>query len=126
MSKAHLEFAKLAERKAVDFLKANGYKIIVQNYKNKFGEIDIIAKEKDTLVFVEVKARHTNSFGEPQSAVNKFKQSQISKVALLYLKENALLEKQARFDIVGIHYVNEVPEINLIKNAFELDNKYIY
>jgi len=126
MSKAHLEFAKFGEEKAVDFLKANGYKIIKQNYKTKFGEIDIIAKEKDTLVFLEVKTRRTDTFGEPETAVDRFKQGQISKTALCYLKENNLLDEKARFDIVAIRYIDQAPQINLIKNAFELDNKYIY
>ena len=126
MPKAHLEFGKLGEKTAVDFLKASGYKIIQQNYKTKVGEIDIIAKEKDTLVFIEVKTRHTDAFGEPQSAVNKFKQNQIAKAALYYLKENALLEKPARFDIIAVHYTNQNPKINLIKNAFDLNSKYTY
>jgi len=126
MSKANLEFAKFGEEKAVDFLKANGYKIIKQNYKTRFGEIDIIAKEKDTLVFLEVKTRRTDTFGEPEAAVGRFKQGQISKTALCYLKENKLLDKKARFDIVAIRYIDQAPQINLIKNAFELDSKYIY
>lgn len=126
MSKAHLEFAKLGEKEAIHFLKTNGYKIITQNYRTKFGEIDIIAQEKDTLVFIEVKARHTDTFGEPEAAVNKFKQNQISKAAIVFLKKNNLLEKRARFDIIAIRYINQSPKINLIKNAFELNNKYIY
>jgi putative endonuclease len=126
MPKTHLEFGKLGEETASDFLKASGYKIIVKNYKTKFGEIDIIAKEKDTLVFIEVKTRHTDEFGGPLAAVNKFKQNQISKAALTFLKEKNFLEKRARFDIVSIVYKDATPQINLIKNAFELDNKYIY
>lgn len=126
MPKAHLEFAKLGEEKAANFLKSSGYKIIAQNYKNRFGEIDIIAREKDTVVFIEVKARHTDTFGEPEAAVGRFKQGQISKTALCYLKENKLLDKKARFDIVAIRYIDQAPKINLIKNAFELDSKYIY
>jgi putative endonuclease len=126
MSKTHLEFARAGEREAVDFLKAQGYQIIARNYKTKFAEIDIIAKEKDTLAFVEVKARHTDAFGAPEAAVNKFKQGQISKAALLFLKENSLLEAKARFDIVSILYQDAKPQIKLIKNAFELDNRYSY
>ena len=126
MPKAHLEFAKLGEEKAADFLKSSGYKIIAQNYKNRFGEIDIIAREKDTVVFIEVKARHTDTFGGPEAAVGRFKQGKISQAALCYLKENKLLDKKARFDIVAIRYIDQAPKINLIKNAFELDSKYIY
>lgn len=126
MSRQRAEFARSGEQSAVDFLKANGYKIINRNYKNKFGEIDIIAREKDTWVFVEVKARRSESFGPPETAVDKFKQGQISKAALMFLKENALLEKKARFDVVSVRYADRLPEIKLIRNAFELDNRYFY
>jgi putative endonuclease len=126
MSEAHLEFARLGERQAADFLKANGYKIIARNYKTKFGEIDIVAKEKETIVFVEVKARHSDRFGGPEAAINRFKQGQISKAALFFLKDNGLLENKARFDIVSIRYREKLPQINLIRNAFDLDGKYNY
>jgi len=126
MSKADLEFDRLGEQAAVGFLRKNRYKIIAQNYKNKFGEIDIIAEEKDRLVFIEVKTRHSDAFGGPEAAVDKFKQGQISKVALIFLKENNLLNKKARFDIVSITYMNQALKIKLTKDAFELNNKYIY
>lgn len=126
MPKGHLEFARTAENTAADYLRSCGYKIIKQNYKTKLGEIDIVAQEKDTLVFVEVKARRSSAFGQPQTAVNRFKQRQISKVALLYLKENGLLENKARFDVLSIFYENETPRINLIRGAFELNSIYTY
>lgn len=126
MSKKNLELGRLGEQEAADFLRRQGYKIITKNYKTKFGEIDIIAQDKNALVFIEVKARCSNAFGEPQEAVNKFKQIQISKAALTYLKNNSLLDSPARFDIVSVLYVNVAPEINLIKNAFELDSRYLY
>jgi putative endonuclease len=126
MPKINLEFGRLGEKAAVDFLKNNGYKIIRRNYKNKLGEIDIIAQEKDVLVFIEVKSRRTTTYGLPQEAVHSFKQGQMGKVALYYLKENNLLEKRARFDIISITNINESPQINLIRNAFELQDKYSY
>jgi len=126
MSRARAEFARSGEQAAAGFLKANGYKIIARNYKNKFGEIDIVAREKDTWVFVEVKARRSESFGSPEAAVDKFKQGQISRAALMFLKENKLLEEKARFDVVSLRYAGQLPRINLIKNAFELDGRYSY
>ena len=126
MLRARQEFAKSGEQAAAGFLRANGYKIIARNYKNKFGEIDIVAREKDTWVFVEVKARRSESFGPPEAAVDKFKQGQISRAALMFLKENKLLEEKARFDVVSLRYAGQLPRINLIKNAFELDDRYSY
>ncbi len=76
------ELGKKGEELALRFLKKRGYRIIEKNYVCKMGEMDIIAKEKDTLVFVEVKTRTSTTFGPPQLAVNPTKQMQLSKVAL--------------------------------------------
>jgi putative endonuclease len=84
------------------------------------GEMDIIGKEKDTLVFIEVKTRTSTHFGPPQLAVNFWKQRQLSKVALNYLKEKHLEEAKSRFDVVAILIGQKGEEIELIKDAFEL------
>jgi len=126
MSKQNLYLGKTGEEAAVSFLKDNGYKILARNYKTKIGEIDIVAKDKDTFAFIEVKTRHSDRFGEPFESVVKSKQRQISKAALVFLKENNLLEKKARFDVVSIIYAQDTPELNLIKNAFELDSSFSY
>jgi len=84
------------------------------------GEMDIIAKEKDTLVFVEVKTRTSTTFGPPQLAVNSSKQRQLSKVALNFLKEKKLEDMKARFDVVAILLGPRGEEIELIKDAFDL------
>lgn len=125
MSKQHLDLGKSGEETAVNFLKDNGYKILSRNYKSKLGEIDIIAKDKDTLAFIEVKTRHSDKFGLPCEAVSNLKQKQISKAALTFLKENELLDKKARFDVVSIIYLEEGLKLDLIKNAFELDERYV-
>jgi len=111
---------KKGEEKALRFLKKKGYRIIEKNYVCKLGEMDIIAKEKDTLVFVEVKTRTTTEFGPPQLAVNSSKQRQLSKVALNYLKEKQLEEVKARFDVVAILLGQKGEQIELIRDAFEL------
>jgi len=126
VSKQHLYFGKSGEELAVGFLKVNGYNILVKNYRSKLGEIDIIAKDKDTIAFIEVKTRHSDKFGLPCEAVLKPKQKQISKAALIFLKENNLLEQKARFDVVSIVYMDRGPKVDLIKNAFELDGSFTY
>lgn len=126
MHKSNLYLGSCGEEAALKFLKAAGYKILVKNYKSKLGEIDIIAIDKDTICFVEVKSRSSDRFGLPQEAVSGFKQRQISKAALSFLKENKLLDKKARFDVIALTYQGDSPKINLIRDAFELDSKFSY
>ncbi len=114
------ELGKKGEEKALRFLKKRGYRIIEQNYVCKMGEMDIIAKEKDTLVFIEVKTRTSMAFGPPQLAVTPFKQRQLSKVALNFLKEKRLEDVKARFDVVAILLPPEKEQIELIRDAFDL------
>lgn len=125
MSKEHLYLGKSGEELAAGLLKENGYKILLRNYKTKLGEIDIIAKDKGTVCFIEVKTRHSDRFGLPFEAISTFKQRQIAKVALLFLKRNNLLERKARFDVVSIVYWKDRPKLDLIKDAFELDGRYV-
>lgn len=127
MSKENLYLGKSGEDLAADLLKKSGYKIICRNYKTKGGEIDIIAKDKDTFAFVEVKTRYSDRFGLPSEAISSLKQRHISIAALIFLKENNLLNKKARFDVVSImHSSQEGPRLNLIKNAFDLDERFTY
>ena len=113
-------FGEQGESLAVWYLKKNGYKIIEQNYRTKLGEIDIIAKEKKTLVFVEVKSRRSMRFGNPKWAITPKKQRTISMVALSYLKATKQSNAKARFDVIAISSNHDEPQIEIIKNAFEL------
>lgn len=123
----HIYLGKSGEETAVNLLKENGYKILARNYRTKLGEVDIVALDKDTLCFIEVKTRHSDRFGLPKEAVSASKQRQISKVALLFLKENNLLDKKARFDVVSVIYSQKQrPRLDLIKDAFELDKSFSY
>ena len=108
------------ESLAAKVLKKNGYKIIEQNYRSKLGEIDIIARDGGVLAFVEVKARRTDRFGDPKWAVTRQKQRKISMVALDYLKRTGQIEKRARFDVVAIRLLPGQPDVEIIRNAFEL------
>ena len=126
MSKQHLYLGSLGEEAAVGLLKESGYKILARNYKDSLGEIDIVARDKDTFCFIEVKTRNSLSFGLPQEAVSRAKQRKISKVALNFLKKNKLLDKKARFDVVSVVYSGDKPKFDLIKDAFDLDPSYTY
>ena len=108
------------EALAVKFLKKGGYKIIEQNYRCRLGEIDIIARDGEVLTFIEVKARRTGGFGGPKWAVTPKKQRHISMVALEYLKKTKQMEERARFDVVAIRLLPDGPDVEIIKNAFDL------
>ena len=115
----HLEIGRMGEQEAAKYLKQKGYYIIQSNFRCKLGEIDLIAKHKDTLVFIEVKTRKNNLYGTPGQAVNKTKQKKIIKTALYYLKLNDLYHENIRFDIVEVWQHNHrVKNIHIIPNAF--------
>jgi len=102
---------------AVSYLKKKGYRILEKNYRVQKGEIDIIAKDKNIIVFVEVKTRNTDQYGTPQESVDKRKQRQLLKLALLYLqKRNFLDSSDCRFDVISINLQNNMLEH--IKDAF--------
>ncbi|MCS7203891.1 MAG: YraN family protein [Thermodesulfovibrio sp.] len=108
-----LKVGKEGERLAQQFLLKRGYKILEKNFRTPFGEADIIAKYKDSIVIVEVKTRKTEVFGEPKLAVNYSKQMKLRKIALYYLHK---LQKElpVRFDVISI----KNGEIEHIENAF--------
>jgi putative endonuclease len=127
MSRENLELGLSGENQAVEFLKNNGYKVLERNFKTKLGEIDIIAKDKGCICFVEVKTRTSQDKGLPEESITKTKQHKLSQLALAYLKNKKLLEKSARFDVVSIFPDSSGEnKIEIIKNAFELDNRYLY
>ncbi len=105
----------IGEERAVKFLKKKKYQIIAINYVNKVGEIDIIARDGEAIVFVEVKARETKEFGLPCEAVDARKQNKIRRVAELFLLQNKLYDRvPVRFDVIEVLG----DEINHIVSAF--------
>ncbi len=121
MSDKKKVIGKVGEQLATAYLKQNGFHIIERNYRQKWGEIDIIARDKKTIVFVEVKTRKSNRFGSPFEAVTTRKQQQIARTAHDYLCRNNLFNKSARFDVIGIILSrDDKPSIELIQNAFSL------
>jgi len=115
-----IQTGKRGEDIAVAYLKNRGYRIIERNYTCLFGEIDIVAKDGDTVVFVEVKSRKSEKFGDPQGAVGREKQKKISRISLKYLEEKHLYPCDARFDVVAIKMLPAGSIVELIQNAFEL------
>lgn len=107
---------------AVAFLAKSGYTILDRNFRCKGGEVDIVARDGKTVVFVEVKTRKTLSYGVPQLAVTPFKQRQIMKASLTWLSRNRCHDTPARFDVIAITLQSSgAPAIEHINNAFELN-----
>ena len=108
------------EALACTLLKEKGYKIIERNFKTPIGEIDIVAREGQTLVFVEVKTRESTAFGSAKWAVDRKKQQKLSRVALYYLNLKAWKDLPARFDVVAVDLERQGERIELFRNAFDL------
>lgn len=128
MDRSRLNIAKIGESLAVEHLKARGYEILARNYRALRGEIDIIVRDGEFTVFVEVKTRRNLKFGLPQAAVTIQKQRQISKIALAYLQAQNLLDTPCRFDVIAIHLS---PQLELLKLeqiesafAFQAGNRF--
>jgi putative endonuclease len=104
---------------ACEFISKLGYEIIERNYQFGHGEIDIIAKNGETLVFIEVKFRKNLEFGPPELAITQGKQKQIKRVASAYLWEKDIKDQLCRIDVIAIlKFPNQKPQINHIINAF--------
>ena len=108
------QIGSIGEDMAVEFLKSCGVKILERNYQNRFGEIDIIGREDNTLLFIEVKYRKNESFGYPLEAVGFAKREKIRKMARFFLNENHYYHYNIRFDCIGIIG----SQIEWIKGAF--------
>ena len=121
MTHERLDLGKLGEEQAVARLKKEGYRVIARNYRNTFGEIDIIAQDGKTLCFVEVRTRTKDWHGHPFESISSVKQKKIIRAAQGYLTERDIDDIDARFDVVAV-----IPDeaggftVELIKNAFEV------
>ncbi|NLZ52670.1 MAG: YraN family protein [Thermoanaerobacteraceae bacterium] len=113
------QLGAIGEKHAAEYLKSKNYKILQLNFTCRYGEIDIIAKHKKSIVFVEVKTRRSTNFGKGMEAVNFYKQQKLRKVALYYLNKNAHIFSDIRFDVIDILIQNECEiRIEHIENAF--------
>jgi putative endonuclease len=124
----HLRRGARGEKLACRFLRRNRYKILYRNFKGRSGgEIDIVCRDNETLVFVEVKTRAREDFGRPFEAVDREKQKRISRGALAWLRMLDNPDILFRFDVVEVIIAdNAKPRLELIKNAFPLSKPYIY
>ncbi len=120
MVKTPHQLGRDCEALAAAHLKKAGYRILERNYRSPLGEIDIIAKEQNTLVFVEVKARRSLRYGSAKLALTPAKQRTLSKVALYYLKARRLGCPKARFDVVAVDAAGREPRLEIVRNAFGL------
>ena len=106
------------EDAAVDYLTKKGYCILERNFRYERGEIDIVAEDSGELVFVEVKARRTKLYGDPEDAITEAKCKQLWKVAEGYLFERNLDDRDCRFDVIAIEYEKDTPVIRHVEDAF--------
>jgi putative endonuclease len=107
------------ENLACDELRRRGYAIIERRYRTRFGEIDIIARDGQTMVFVEVKARVSDDFGGAAAAVTTWKQRRIAHMAIDYLARQRLHDCPCRFDVVAIDFEPTGPRVTVYPNAFD-------
>jgi putative endonuclease len=108
------------EDAAARFLKRAGYHILARGLDSPLGELDIVAVDGRTVVFVEVKTRRSDDAGRPEEAVDQFKEQRMTQAALAYLKANRLLDYASRFDVIAITWPDDAtrPVIEHFKNAF--------
>jgi putative endonuclease len=119
-----LSLGERGEAVACGFLEEQGYKILEKNFKCKLGEIDVVARRRGRLAFIEIKTRTSAKFGTPQEAVDLRKQEKIFKVAQWYLKEKKLSKSPVAFDVVSILWQEgQAPKIHLLPDAFEKEGK---
>jgi putative endonuclease len=124
----HLRLGARGEKLACSFLRRGGYKILYRNFRARHGgEVDIVCRDGDTLVFVEVKTRTREDFGRPAEAVNLAKRKLISRGALAWLQLLDNPDIDGRFDVVEVIVAqDEQPRFELIRDAFTLSAPYIY
>src|SRR6058998_2916148 len=124
----HLRRGARGEKLALRFLRRNGYKILYRNFKGRIGgEIDIVCRDNDTLVFVEVKTRASEDFGRPIAAVDRQKRKRISRGGMAWLRMLDNPDILFRFDVVEVIVADDAkPRLELIKNAFPLSKPYLY
>lgn len=124
----HLRRGASGEKLACRFLRRNGYKILYRNFKGRTGgEIDIVCRDNDTLVFVEVKTRGSEQFGRPFEAIRPDQRKRISRGALAWLRMLDNPEILFRFDVVEVIIAEDAkPRLELVRNAFQLSAPYIY
>lgn len=118
---ARLPLGSRGERYAARYLRKLGYKIVAGGNRTRYGEVDLVAVDGETIVFVEVKTRRSHDLGDAAAAVDAEKQQRIIRTALAFLKEHHLLEYPVRFDVVALVWPDDAvaPQLQHIQNAFQ-------
>lgn len=113
-------FGDAGERAAARYLRRLGFRIVCRQYRNAFGEIDLIAIDGEWLVFVEVKTRRSDQAGRPEEAVTGEKQRRVTRTARAFIRQRKLEKFRSRFDVVGVTWRagNRKPSIEHIPHAF--------
>jgi putative endonuclease len=110
---------KSGEELACAELMRRGYAILAQRYRTRFGEIDIVARDGEITVFVEVKARDGERFGDGAEAVTPWKQRRVANMAVDYIARHRLYDRPCRFDVVAVDVSTNPPRVDIYTNAFE-------
>lgn len=119
MSRSRVVFGKTGEDLACKELERRGYAIVARRYRRRRGELDIVARDGQTLVFVEVKTRHGRLFGEAAEAVTIAKRRRIVALALDYVTRHRVGKCPCRFDVVSVQFDADLPVIEVFKSAFD-------
>jgi putative endonuclease len=119
MTMQRQRLGKSGEDLAADELERRGYAILARRYRTRYGEIDIVAQEGETFVFVEVKARSNDEFGTAAEALTPWKQRRLTVMATDYIVRHELADRPCRFDVVAIDDLDSSPRITVYPNAFD-------
>lgn len=122
VSRTRVILGRIGEDLACCELERRGYAILARRYRRRGGELDIIARDGQTIVFVEVKARNNRNFGEPGEAVTRVKRRRIADMAVDYVVRHRLTKYPCRFDVISIQLDGGTPAIELYQNAFSLSD----
>ena len=120
MKSYNKDIGSYTENIAATYLLSNGYSILDRNYRNKFGEVDIICQKDNLIIFVEIKSRYTNSFGSPLESVSCHKQNKIILLSKYYILYKKLSDFNIRYDVIEIYlnHLNNTYEVNHLEDAF--------
>jgi putative endonuclease len=119
MTSKRIALGKTGEDLACRELERRGYEILDRRYRRRSGELDIVARDGATIVFVEVKAREGREFGDAGEAVTAWKQRRMTRLAVDYVMRHHLTDRPCRFDVVSIHFDADTPVVEVFPNAFE-------
>ncbi len=115
-----VERGRDGEALAWEHLRRAGYRLVARNLRTRFGEIDLVVEQGDTLVFVEVRSRAGTRFGTPLDSIDRRKRQQVARLAADFLSRRRLDDRRARFDVVAVEWQDGAPKIDHVENAFEV------